>query len=50
TPADATAAIAVIARDAEVNGHQIEWPAGITAAAKADAIQALEARGIIIRN
>ncbi|RWF10587.1 MAG: head decoration protein [Mesorhizobium sp.] len=50
TPADATAAIAVIARDAEVNGHQIEWPAGITAAAKADAVQALEARGIIIRN
>ncbi|TIQ18900.1 MAG: head decoration protein [Mesorhizobium sp.] len=50
TPADATAAIAIIARDAEVNGHQIEWPAGITAAAKADAVQALEARGIIIRN
>lgn len=50
TPADATAAIAIIARDAEVNGHQIEWPAGITAGQKADAAQALQARGIIIRN
>lgn len=50
TPADATAAIAIIARDAEVNGHQIEWPAGISTSAKADAVQALQARGIIIRN
>ncbi|MER8591453.1 head decoration protein [Mesorhizobium sp. M1182] len=50
TPADATAAIAIIARSAEVNGHQLEWPAGIAAADKADAVQALEARGIIIRN
>lgn len=50
TPADATAAIAIIARDAEVNGHMIEWPAGISAAAKADAVQSLQARGIIVRN
>lgn len=50
TPADATARIAVIRRDAEVNGHCLEWPAGISAGAKADAIQTLEALGIIVRN
>lgn len=49
TPADATARIQAIVRDAEIIGSGIEWPAGITAAAKADAIQALAAKGIIIR-
>lgn len=50
TPADATAKIAVIARDAEINGHQIEWPSDIEAAEKANASQALAALGIIVRN
>lgn len=50
TPADATARIAIIRRDAEVKGPCIEWPAGITATQKADAIQALEDLGIIVRN
>lgn len=50
TPADATSAIAIISRDAEVNGHCLEWPAEITAEEKANAVQALAANGIIVRN
>lgn len=49
TPADATAKIAVISRDAEVNGRQLEWPADIDSAETADAIQALAGLGIIVR-
>ncbi|ABE63179.1 conserved hypothetical protein [Nitrobacter hamburgensis X14] len=50
TGASETAKIAAIVRDAEVNGHCIAWPAGITAAQKADATQELAAIGIIVRN
>ena len=50
TPADATAAIAIISRDAEVNGHCLEWPADIDASEKANAVQALAEHGIIGRN
>lgn len=50
TPADATARIAIIRRDAEVNGHQLEWPAGISAADKANGYQGLEKLGIIVRD
>lgn len=49
TPADASAKISVIARDAEIIGPCIEWPEGITAAQRADAIQSLAASGIIVR-
>ncbi len=45
-----TAKVAGIVRDAEANGHCIAWPSGITDAQKADATQALEALGIIVRN
>ncbi len=45
-----TTNIAVIARDAEVNDHCIVWPAEITPAEKADAVQALEGKGIIVRS
>lgn len=40
---------AVLVRDAEVNGAEIVYPGGITAAEKADAIQVLEKLGIIVR-
>jgi len=50
TGATETADIAAIARNAEVNGNCIAWPTGITTAEKADAIQALAALGIIVRN
>lgn len=36
-------------RDCEVNGAEIVWPSGITAAEKTDGIQALAALGIIVR-
>lgn len=39
----------VVARNAEVNQHEITWPADITAAEKAVAIQQLKARGIFLR-
>lgn len=49
TGAGASARIAGIVRHAELNGNMIAWPAGITAAQKADALQALERRTIIVR-
>jgi Bacteriophage lambda head decoration protein D len=36
-------------RSCELNGSNIAWPSGITTAQKNDAIQALEARGVIVR-
>lgn len=44
-----TKPVASIVRLATLNDAQIEWPDGITAAQKADAIQALEDRNIILR-
>lgn len=41
---------AVIAREAELNGNCIAWPAGITTAQKKNAEQALAERQIIVRN
>lgn len=49
TEAAETADIAAIVRDAEVNSEVLEWDTSITAAAKANAKQALAARGIIVR-
>jgi len=49
TPADKKATAAVISREAELNGNCIAWPAGITDAQKANAIQALAERQIIVR-
>ncbi|WP_378952082.1 head decoration protein [Mesorhizobium sp. ANAO-SY3R2] len=49
TPADQTAKTAVISRSAQLNGNCIAWPDSITAAQKANAVQALEERGIIVR-
>lgn len=50
TGAGETTTISAIVRDAEANGHCIAWPSGITPSAKADAVQALAALGIIVRN
>lgn len=50
TPADGTASIAAIVRDAEANGNCIAWPTDITGAEKTNAEQALAALGIIVRN
>jgi len=47
---DETKKTAVIDRDAELNGHCIAWPEGITPAQMADAEQALLAIGIKVRN
>jgi hypothetical protein len=44
-----TADIAAITNDAEVNGNCLVWPDDIEAAEKADAIQALNAKGIKVR-
>lgn len=44
-----TASIAGVVRDTEVNGTELEWPAGITADQKAAAIAELAAVGIIVR-
>lgn len=44
-----TVKISAITRDAEVNGKEIEWTAGITADEKALAISQLAAVGIIVR-
>jgi hypothetical protein len=38
-----------ITRDAELAGPRLTWPNGISAAAKAEAINALAAQGIIVR-
>jgi hypothetical protein len=40
---------AAITRDAEVNRHQLVWPAGITAPEQTAAINALAAKGIMVR-
>lgn len=44
-----SAKISGIVRQAEVNGKCLEWPAGITAAQKAAAIEQLDRKGIIVR-
>lgn len=49
TGADETVQIAAITRQAEVNGNILSWAEGITADQKADAIQALARRSIIVR-
>ena len=49
TAADETVKISAITRDAEVNGKELEWPAGISAEEKALAITQLAAQHIIVR-
>jgi len=49
TEADGTAQISAITRLAEVNGNILGWDADITDSQKADAIQALADRGVIVR-
>ncbi len=49
TGAGQTKQIALLVRSCELNGNCINWPAGITASQKQDAIEALEKRGIIVR-
>lgn len=49
TGAGETKAIATIARDAEVKGDVLAWPAGVTAEQKAAAIGQLAIQGIIVR-
>lgn len=44
-----TAKIAIIARQAEVNGKCLAWPDSISAAQKAAIVQQLERKGIIVR-
>lgn len=49
---DATAADAegvAIVRDAEVNGAELTWPAGISGSDKTAAVAALAALGVIVR-
>ncbi len=48
-PAETTTKTAGITRDAEVAGPRLEWPDGISAAVKAEAIAALASQGIIVR-
>jgi hypothetical protein len=45
-----TTKIAAITRDAEVNGHCLTLPDGITAAQTAKAYADLASQGIIVRN
>jgi hypothetical protein len=49
TEAAETAPLVIIARDAEVNQHCLEWPSGITDPEKTAAIAQLAALGIIVR-
>ena len=49
TGAGESANISAITRLAEVNGNILGWDADITAAQKADAVQALADRGIVVR-
>lgn len=49
TGEEETTETAGLVRECELNGNCIAWPEGITAAQKADALQALEARQIIVR-
>jgi len=44
-----TVSIAGFVRDCEVNGNELEWPAGITTDQKAAAVAELAAVGIIVR-
>lgn len=44
-----TGKISAIVRHAEVNGNILTWPAGITAAQQAEAVQQLRRQGIIVR-
>lgn len=46
---DADTPCVVIVRDAEVNQHELLWPAGISDGNKASAIASLKAAGIILR-
>ena len=46
---DASVAVAVVVRDAEVKGDLLIWPDGITDAQKAAAEAALQAAGLIVR-
>lgn len=41
--------LAVLVRDCELNGNCIAWPAGITDAQRADAMQALAVNHVIVR-
>ncbi len=49
TDGTATKKTAVLTRMCELNGNCIAWPDGITATQKADAVQALASRNIIVR-
>ena len=49
TGSGVTTKTAGITRHAQLNGNCIAWPAGITSAQKADAVQALAAVGIVVR-
>jgi hypothetical protein len=49
TGADERTSISAVTRLAEVNGKLLSWDADITAAQKADAVQALADRSIIVR-
>jgi hypothetical protein len=44
-----TTKISAIVRHAEVNGNTLTWPAGITAAQQAEAVQQLRRAGIVVR-
>lgn len=44
-----TLAIAILARDAEVDGKLLRWPPGYTLTQKSTAIAALAAQGVIVR-
>ncbi len=48
--ADDTQSIAILVRDCEVNGHCLEWPAGMSAADIAQGEANLATKGIIVRN
>jgi len=48
--ADADVNATIMARDCEVNGLALTWPAGISAAQKTAAIDALAEAGIIVRS
>ena len=49
TVAGETPQITLIARDAEVNQHELVWPTGITDSQKTTAISELSALGILVR-
>lgn len=45
----AAKSVVVNVRECEVNGHELTWPAAISAGAKATAIAALATKGIVVR-